>query len=336
MSLKLGWDELSREDWHRLLARAPSCALHQDWAYGCAVEAGGHAARRVVVREAGEVVALAQLVERRVLGMVRIAMLLRGPVWIAEQGAIALEPAVIEAIRARLGRAVLLWTPECTRASDPRCGLRRVMTGYSTVWLDLATDLPTLRRRLHGKWRNMLKRAEAEGLDVRIGREGPLLDWLLEAAETHRLAVGYRAPGPTFYRRLTAASGAPRDQLLFAALERGEPVAAILVHRHGSAATYLLAHVTPRGRVLRANHLLLWRAVEVLKEQGVRRFDLGGVDTVNAPGLARFKLGLGGCPVTLAGTYLGPPSIARAVGGEEAGPRRRETKRAAVARGPLP
>ena len=32
--------------------------------------------------------------------------------------------------------------------------------------------------------------------------------------------------------------------------------------------------------------------------------DLGGVDAVHAPGIARFKLGMGGEPTTLAGSYL--------------------------------
>jgi hypothetical protein len=41
-----------------------------------------------------------------------------------------------------------------------------------------------------------------------------------------------------------------------------------------------------------------------LKERGVRRVDLGTVDTDQSPGLARFKLGAGGVPLTLAGTYL--------------------------------
>jgi hypothetical protein len=36
----------------------------------------------------------------------------------------------------------------------------------------------------------------------------------------------------------------------------------------------------------------------------VRKVDLGTIDTDKSPGLARFKLGAGGRPVVLAGTYL--------------------------------
>jgi hypothetical protein len=36
----------------------------------------------------------------------------------------------------------------------------------------------------------------------------------------------------------------------------------------------------------------------------VRKVDLGTIDTDRSPGLARFKLGTGAIPRTLAGTYL--------------------------------
>jgi lipid II:glycine glycyltransferase (peptidoglycan interpeptide bridge formation enzyme) len=41
-----------------------------------------------------------------------------------------------------------------------------------------------------------------------------------------------------------------------------------------------------------------------LREQGVRRLDLGGVDTVRSGGIARFKIGTGGQVLTLAGTFF--------------------------------
>ena len=48
---------------------------------------------------------------------------------------------------------------------------------------------------------------------------------------------------------------------------------------------------------------MMWAAITRLAEDGVRALDLGGVDTRAAPGLARFKLGLGGRTLSLAGTY---------------------------------
>ncbi len=309
MAVELDWDTLPAPSWQAHLAAAGRSGLQQDWGYGRTVAAAGQTVRRALVRHAGRVVAIAQLVERRLLGLVRIALLLRGPVWLAPELQDALEPELIAALRAELGRAVLLWTPERPYVGERLCGLRRVMTGYSTVWLDLSADPSSLRAGLHGKWRNRLARAEEAGLEVRTVRQGRLFEWLLQASETHRARVGFRAPPPAFVRSLAEPwPGAASAQITLVALERGEPVAGIVLQRHGSCATYLVATTTPRGRALRANHLLLWRAAALLKAEGVGALDLGGIDTVGAPGLARFKLGLGGTVLTLAGTFLGMPT----------------------------
>jgi len=50
--------------------------------------------------------------------------------------------------------------------------------------------------------------------------------------------------------------------------------------------------------------VLLWRAIQELKAFGIRRLDLGGVNTQRSAGLARFKMGLGGEVRQFAGTYL--------------------------------
>ncbi len=41
-----------------------------------------------------------------------------------------------------------------------------------------------------------------------------------------------------------------------------------------------------------------------LKAMGIERFDLGGIDTTENAGIARFKLGSGAEPRTLCGTWL--------------------------------
>jgi lipid II:glycine glycyltransferase (peptidoglycan interpeptide bridge formation enzyme) len=91
--------------------------------------------------------------------------------------------------------------------------------------------------------------------------------------------------------------------LVLRALHDGELVAGICVVRHGSAATYLIGWNGDRGRTLRANNFLLWRAVVELQSLGVRSFDLGGIDEDRAPGIAAFKSGLNGRRYELVGEY---------------------------------
>lgn len=82
------------------------------------------------------------------------------------------------------------------------------------------------------------------------------------------------------------------------------PVAAVMLVRHGNSATYVIGWNNEAGRQTNANALLLWQGILALKNENVSWFDLGGVYTRSLPGIARFKLGLGGDIASLAGTYF--------------------------------
>ncbi|MEZ5847237.1 MAG: GNAT family N-acetyltransferase [Geminicoccaceae bacterium] len=295
----------SRENWRDLLQLSQQSALQQAWAYGDAAAGERQRAVRVVALSDGEPVACAQIFHRRYPAGLGIALMMRAPVWLRPPAA-GEETAILSAIRSTLPRTLTVWTPDDTDALAVRSGFHRIYTGYSTTRLDLRRSLAALRSGLDGKWRNMLCRAEEVSLAIREVRGGHALDWLVEANEAHRRKVGYRGPSPHFIRALGVAQ-APGQRLVLVAEEAGRPVAGIIVDRHGRSATYYAGCTSDRGRELRCHHRLLWEAIMRLKDAGTASLDLGGIDTEKAAGVARFKLGLGGEPVTLAGSYLIPP-----------------------------
>lgn len=301
------WDGHTRRDWERHLALAGRSALQQGWAYGEALAAGGPRLHRLLARDVrdGRPLALAQLVERRLLPCLPVMFLLRGPAWLDPDAREAAEPALLEALGRRFGRSPLVWTPEVPGPRERLHGRRPVVTAYSTGWVDLSADEAGLRRRLHQKWRNQLRRSEGNGLTVAEVDGGERLAWLLRENEGHRRRVGYEGFRPAFLAALAGTAAQGGDLLALVASEEGAaPVAGVLMIRHGAAATYEVGHVAPRGRELLATHVLLWRAMLELKRRGVRWLDLGGLNTDKAPGIARFKLGLGAEVATLAGTYV--------------------------------
>lgn len=298
------------EDWDALLAAAGRSALEQSWAYGEAVaRRHGWRPRRLTAGDPAAPTALAQILERPLLGPLAFARLLRGPVM---RGADADLPGLYGGLRAayrlRRGRA-LFWMPElpdgeASRATMRRCGLRRSVTGYTTAWLDLGRDEAALRAGLHGKWRNALVAAEAGGLEVVGPEDGDPdgLEWLLARHDEQRRARRFVAPDGLFYRLLAEAAGDTRACHYQARLE-GAPLSAALFLRHGACATYAVGWSGAEGRRAKAQTLALWRGLLDLKRRGVRWLDLGGL-TPAAPGVARFKLGLGAEPVRLAGTFF--------------------------------
>lgn len=311
VGLRLAWQERDGRAWDRLLASAgPSC-LEQCWAYGEALRQVRRCTvrRAVVLRGAAPVAMFQAFGKRTLLEMVRV---LRGPLWLEDDLPSGGRQAVLRLIRNqfRLGRAeLLIWSPELPATAEAHgmmraCGMRRMVTGYSTSLLDLSRSPDDLRAGLQGKWRNRLAAAERADLRVRVAHGGRPLAWLLERFEEHRRRKGLIGLPANLVQGIAAALPDKRDLLVLTAVAAGQWVAGLLVIRHGAAATYLLAWTGEEGRRLRAQNLLLWRAITELGARGVGTLDLGGVDAVAAPGLARFKLGLGGRLHTLLGSYF--------------------------------
>jgi len=302
--LHLDWDGLDRDAWDGFVAAAGFSAVEQAWAYG---EAVGNV-RRGVLR-ASEPLALVQAFERR-LDVVTLVRLVRGPLWLDADEATRLagDRLVRDAFRKR-ARRLLFWLPELPAGPEAlahmrACRTRQMVTGYSSARLDLAAGEESLRRGLHGKWRNQLKSAEDAGLEVNVTHGGAQVDRLLDRIDFTRKAKRYAGPNGALIRRFADASHHRSDMTAAIARAGGSAVAGIVLLRHGATATYFAGWTDDAGRTANAHNLLLWRGVLAMKDAGVRWLDLGGVNASAAPGIARFKLGLGATPYTLAGTFF--------------------------------
>jgi hypothetical protein len=314
--MQVTWTGIERGTWDRL-HRDSAAALQQHWAYGDAMQAPGTRCLRAQAYLDGEPVGLAQFLVRRIAGLVPVALCTHGPVF---------APGLGEADRARasreIGRSVplhrpraILYTPDAARVQAAGIAhLSRVITGRSTVRIDLACDADVLRAAMHGKWRNRLAGAERSALKVeRVGTRPAQYRWLLEHELKQRGLRRYVALPDGFVEAFQAACATartdggqrPAEPVLTLRADLGrDAVAGMMFLVHGAAATYQVGWVGDAGRELGAHNLLLWRAMLELQRRGVRSLDLGGVDTARAAGLARFKIGSGGAVVTLAGTYL--------------------------------
>ena len=173
-----------------------------------------------------------------------------------------------------------------------------------------------LRQRLPRNWHNRLNAAEASALKVeRVGNKPAQYQWLLDREQALQQQRGYRALPKTFIPAYQAACKASPDRdvvnqdavnkdavnkhdankadalfTLRADLDR-TPVAGMMFLRHGDAATYHVGWSDAAQRLPGAHNLLLWQAMLQLRQAGVRRIDLGGVNTGRSAGVARFKIG---------------------------------------------
>lgn len=160
-----------------------------------------------------------------------------------------------------------------------------------------------MRTRLNQKWRNRLNRALETGQTVINTR---LIDapdhWVFSAERAQQQAKGYRALPLGFAHAYAAAN--PDDAWIVTARKDGSDTAAFVILTHGQSATYHIGVSRPGARDLFSHHLLLWHVMTWLAGLGHRRLDLGVINTQDAPGLARFKLGTGATCHRLGGTWV--------------------------------
>ena len=307
--MKVNWDTLSHPEWdaHHAAAAAP---LQQDWAYGACMKTLGVGVLRALVEQDGTPVALAQFIVRRFVGgMANMALCSLGPVWLQPLSG-ADKARVYKTLKRTMplkNLRLIAVTPQ--EAQGPELGLsrwRRVMTGHSTVLLDITPGLDDLRAQLDGRWRYSLARAEESALTIhRVGTNAGQYRWLLDAEMQQREQRGLHGLPLQFFDLYVPSRQLPAKTMLTMRADVGrDRVAGMMFLIHGEAATYQVGWSGDLGREHNAHNLVLWRAIEELRERGVRQLDLGGVNTTRSAGIARFKMGTGGQVLTCAGTFI--------------------------------
>ncbi len=175
--------------------------------------------------------------------------------------------------------------------------------------INLQLSLEMLRANLDSKWRNLLKKAEGF-----VDKDSSLTVWMSTQPDDYqKLILLYEQ-----FMQKKDFQGLPMNLLkayencceneykpmCFFLQQAGEIVSAVLIARYGSDAVYLVGINNDIGRKLCGNYLLLWRAIETLKVQGVLNFDLGGFDDLRTPQITHFKRQMNGVEYKTIGTYF--------------------------------
>ena len=308
--MKVVWNKLDQAAWQSFHA-AHWGALQQSWAYGDALMAMDVDMQRAMVWEGDRLVAVAQFMCRRMAGYLSLASCTRGPVW-GTDVSVAERQQVYRQLRQSMPLQrlkVVLFSPDRSMAQIDGAelkGLSRVMTGYSTVLLDLRKPLATLKAELEGKWRNRLTKVLAnEKIRYQVQPSFKRCEWLLGKEVDQREAKKFHGLPVEFVRAYiqSANEQAPVFAVAYAQLGK-DTIAAMLFLIHGRVASYHMGWADAQGRQLNAHNALLWHAVGYFQAMKIDVLDLGGVNTHDLPGISRFKLGTGGQVLTLAGTYF--------------------------------
>ena len=220
----------------------------------------------------------------------------RGPLSVATR----LGPDVdLSHLRDLYGRRFCIVSPDKASAKPLHdAGFRQIMTPATIAELDLTRPIAP-----HVKWRNAVKLAKKSPVKTKHRVFHPTTDyWILQTDLAQQKLNKYRGlPHGILH------NWPKRDRRISLAYEGKTPVAAMVFLRHETTVTYQIGWTGLRGRKHNAHQLLLHEATRHFAAKGVTKIDLGTADSVNAPGLARFKARSGATFRMLGGTWIAQP-----------------------------
>ncbi len=173
--------------------------------------------------------------------------------------------------------------------------LKRSLTQYRTILMDLAPPLDELERGCHQKWRKHLNRTRQNGLEITEGHEDGL--FLELGAIYGEMLNRKRFSRPADIDvHVRAQQGLAPDEKMTVVLCRmqGAVVAGALFSALGSTAVDLFRATSDRGVKSYGSYLVQWRVIELLKQRGCKYYNLNGISPARNPGGYQFKSQLAG------------------------------------------
>jgi hypothetical protein len=166
-------------------------------------------------------------------------------------------------------------------------------TVYRTMLLDVSPSIEQITSRFSKRWRRQLNKSLKSGFEVQAGTSLEMFDQFCDLFEAFIDWKGFEVEhGPRFHRAVHEELPEDARYLILLARQGDKLAGGVVLARTGDTAVYLLGATNPAMRDSRPGHYLHFRATELLKEMGLRYYDLGGIDPENNPGVYEFKAGM--------------------------------------------
>ena len=291
--------------WNSLLSRAVVSHLPQSLAYGEAKRAKGWQVKRIAFAHDGDIIAVASVLQRNLLGLPIVTRVNRGPLLLDAALPSALIAAIYRALR-RHRRGPLLIAPALPHGVESTQVLRqagfrlRHDKGWQSARIDLTQGEEKIWAGFASRFRNRVRQGQKSGAIVETRRDAQSYEWLLERHVENMRDKRFTAADPKMLRALRHQS--PEDVFVLQLCHAGEAVAGMSVVRFGSCAEYHIGWFGPQGRKLNAGNLLMWAAIQEMHRRGVQQFDVGGLR--EGDGYTQFKRTMRAAEFRLAGEWM--------------------------------
>ena len=314
MDCRIQWNSLSVEEWNERFSKIRRSPITQSYDYARAsYPKKGQTGKWGVIKINDDEAGLVQMAEASTLfGLFQAIILDLGPLWFnnnhLKEKTESFFQELDKQFPMRLGRKrrIIPLLPNSKNTDQifvNKGFIPQKESSYETIWLDLTLEEDILRRNLKQKWRNQLNRSEKQNLVFEVDQKGETIPAFLLQYHIDFYEKNYKNILPKDVSHFFTMFAKTGNAHLCHAKFEDQIVASALIFSHGCSATYQIGVVSETGRQLLANYFLLWEAIKYLKANGVKDFDLGGINEYDAKGVQHFKEGLNGEKTCIEGIF---------------------------------
>lgn len=316
------WEELADDfvasSWDSLLSGASDAHPFQLFAWGEYKRLSGWRPSRYIARNKnGFQIGMVQVLAKRYLSRIGIIWIPGGVVMNFSQSvASGMRPkllaCLIEKLKCDFGTCYIRFnfglpnSPSFSFDLGQFCSrpVIKLSGGYS-VMLDLDKDETELVENFSSKHRYYVKKALTNDISWRNGNNPDLALHMATLLREIVLKKGVNSIFVSHEEITKLCELASKNVLILVGYHDNEPITACLVIMLGERAFYLIAATGEEGRKLNAAYGMVMRLMQILKGQGIKYFDLGGLNPQDqgASGVSHFKRGFGGSLIEYLGEW---------------------------------
>ena len=302
-------DFFDEQQWHDTIDHFRDSNIYQTWSYD-AVRCGEKNLSHFILKSSNRIVAAAQvrIVKLPVLGL-GAAYIRWGPIW--KQYNQSNDPSVFRmAVRALRNEYV------CRRGLILRCfpilyddnsDLYRnalLEEGYTptpeespqrTLILDIQQSMGEIRKNFKQKWRNCLNRADRNQLEIIEGTDDGLFSDFIGIYRELLNRKKFEEPNDiNEFRAIQNELPVKSKMGIFLCRTNGLSSAGAICTAIGETGIYLFGATNDEGMKNKGSYLLQWQAIQWMKNNGCRYYNLNGINPELNPGSYHFKEGIAG------------------------------------------
>jgi lipid II:glycine glycyltransferase (peptidoglycan interpeptide bridge formation enzyme) len=307
-----------KQIWNNYLTEFNDANLYQTWDFAATAQ-DEKFVEHIAIFKNNLLISIAQVRIRVIPGIkLGIAYIFRGPLWQKKNQETELETliAIFNILREEyaIKRKLLLRIRPFVFLNKFNSDRFNILSDFirkekneknlRTIILDLNGTLDEIRQNFRRSWKENLRKAEKNGLEIISNHNLKTYDSFINIYNNMIQRKKFKEyVNPLKIIEVNKKLEVEFKAKIFIAYKDGVPSSALMGSAIGETGMAILGGVNELGMKCRSAYLLQWEMIKWLKSMNCRQYDLGGIDPIANPGGYIWKTGMSKNEVEELGIY---------------------------------